>query len=423
MLNNDVRVYGVPARCYRPRPMTRSSGPRLVIALAFVAFVSLGLPDGVLGVAWPSVRATFNRPLSHLGVLLACGTGGYLLSSFLGGQFVRAVGVGTLLLGSSLLVAVSLAGISLAPTWAMMVGFAVVGGLGGGAIDAGINTFAASRFSARVVNWLHACWGIGASTGPVLMTAVLARGMSWRVGYEVLGVVLALLSLLFLFTLRMWAIAPATGAAAHEQHTASIAEALRRPVVWMQLALFFLYCGVESTAGQLLYTLFTESRGMRTTTAGLATGGYWASLTAGRIVFGQLAASMSRRTVLRIGHGLAPLAAALLWVNAGDSISVAAAALLGFALAPIFPTLISVTPDRVGHYFAPQAVGFQVAAANIGIATLPGLVALAARRAGLETVCAFLFGGSVLLLLMQEVVMRARRPEQSANAAHPCPLP
>ena len=381
------------------------SGPRLVIALAFVAFVSLGLPDGVLGVAWPSVRATFGRPLSHLGALLACSTGGYLLSSFLGGQFVRAVGVGRLLLASSLLVAVSLAGISLAASWRVMVMFAVVGGLGGGAIDAGINTFAASRFSARVVNWLHACWGIGASTGPVLMTAVLARGLPWRVGYEILGVVLALLSLLFLLTLRMWTMDSATGSAAHAEGTASIGEALRRPVVWMQLVLFFLYCGIESTAGQLLYSLFTESRGMRTTTAGLATGGYWASLTAGRIVFGQLAASVSRRSVLRIGLGLAPIASLLLWSNAGQWVSIGGAALLGFALAPVFPTLISVTPDRVGRYFAPQAVGFQVAVANVGIATLPWLVAVVARRAGLETVCVFLVGATLLLLALQELAM------------------
>ena len=397
------------------------SGPRLVIALAFVAFVSLGLPDGVLGVAWPSVRATFGRPISHLGLLLACSTSGYLLSSFLGGQFVRAVGVGRLLLASSLLVAVSLAGISLSATWRMMVAFAVVGGLGGGAIDAGINTFAASRFSARVVNWLHACWGIGASTGPVLMTAVLARGLSWRVGYEVVGAVLSMLSLLFLFTLRMWSVVGPAG----EQNpgrTASIGEALRQPVVWMQLSLFFLYCGIESTAGQLLYSLLTESRGMRTTAAGLATGGYWASLTAGRVVFGQLAASLSRRAVLRIGHGLAPVAALLLWLNVGDAASIAAAALLGFALAPVFPTLISVTPERVGHYFAPQAVGFQVAVANVGIATLPWLVATVARRAGLEAVCVFLVGATTLLLVLQEVVMRfaARSPGHTGEGAVSC---
>src|SRR3954454_24697329 len=259
--------------------------PRLIIALAFVAFVSLGLPDGVLGVVWPSVRGTFGRPVSHLGVLLAAGTAGYLVSSFLGGQLVRTLGVGALLVGSSVVVAVALTGMALAPNWLAFVSFAVLGGTGGGAIDAGINTFAASRFSARVVNWLHACWGIGATTGPVVMTAVLARGMSWRVGYRVLAVALALLSLLFLVTRRLWTIRRRAEATTSPEPGASMGEALRRPVVWMQLALFFLYCGIESTAGQLLYSLFTESRGVPPTTAGLATGGYWASLMLGRVVF------------------------------------------------------------------------------------------------------------------------------------------
>ena len=390
----------------RPRPW-------LLIALAFVAFVSLGLPDGVLGVAWPSVRNTFGKPLSHLGILLACSTSAYLVSSFLGGQFVRAVGVGKLLLASGLMVAVALAGISLSPTWRGLVFFAAIGGLGGGAIDAGINTFAASRFSARVVNWLHACWGIGATTGPLLMTAVLARGLSWRVGYEVLAVALALLSLLFLFTLRLWTIAPDTPGEAPAA-TATISEAFRRPVVWMQSSLFLLYCGIESTAGQLLYSLLTESRGMPHTAAGLATGGYWASLTAGRVVFGQLAATLSRRMVLRIGLGLAPVAATMLWINGGTALSLAASALLGFALAPIFPTWISITPDRVGAYYAPQAVGFQVAAANIGIALIPGSIGVLARRQGLEVVCVFLVVASAVLLVMEEAVAARARGRGAA---------
>jgi fucose permease len=398
--------------------MTRAR-PRLIIVLAFIAFVSLGLPDGVLGVAWPSVRATFNRPVSHLGVLLAASTCGYLLSSFLGGQLVRAVGVGALLLASSLLVAIALAGISLAPSWRAMVVFAVFGGLGGGAIDAGINTFAASNFSARVVNWLHACYGVGATTGPVVMTVVLARGLRWQVGYELLAAALAMLSLLFLLTLRMWTIAPAWAGGEHAPH-ATIGEALRRPVVWMQLSLFFLYCGIESTAGQLLYSLFTESRGMPHTAAGLATGGYWAALTVGRVVFGQLSASLGRRTVLRTGLGLAPVGAALIWLNAGSTVSIAGAALLGFALAPIFPTWISITPERVGQSFAAQAVGFQVAAANVGIALIPGAVGVLARRQGLEVVPAFLVIASAALLGMEEAVARSTgripdRPDTTAG--------
>lgn len=374
-----------------------------MVLLSFIAFVSLGLPDTVLGVAWPSMRATFHRPLSHFGVLLSAGMAGYLVSSFLGGQIVRTIGAGCLLLLSSLAVAAALAGFSLAPAWAATVACAALGGLGAGAIDAGINTFAAARFSPRVVNWLHACWGLGATTGPLLMTVVLARGHSWRAGYAILSGALAMLSVLFLFTRRLWTVAPAADDGGHVG-TASILEALRRPIVWGQLCLFFLYCGIESTAGQLLYSLFTESRGMAHTTAGVATGGYWAMLTAGRVVFGQLSAAASPAVVLRIALALAPVAAGLIAANFSTAASLAGAALLGFALAPVFPTLISLTPKRVGTYYAPQAVGFEVAAGNLGIAAVPGAIGVLARGQGLEVVGPCLVAGAVLLLVFQEAM-------------------
>ena len=390
---------------------------RLRVALAFVAFVSLGLPDGVLGVAWPSIRATFDRPLGHLGQLLAAGITGYIVSSFLGGQVVRAIGVGRLLLASSVVVAAALAGYSLAPVWGVVLACAALAGLGAGAVDAGINTFAAARFSPRVVNWLHACWGIGATTGPLLVTAILARGGGWRTGYAMIGAAMAALSLVFLFTLRLWNIGDGAHAGDGEGSpgTASMAEALRRPVVWVQLLLFFVYCGIESTAGQLLYSLFTESRGVAPTAAGVAVGGYWGALTAGRVVFGQLAASLGRVAILRIGMTLAPLAALLIWWNPADAVSFAGAALLGFGLAPIFPTLISATPSRVGEYFAPQAVGFQVAAANVGIATLPGTVGFVAGRAGLEVVGPYLFFAPLVLFALNAAAERMARQGQVAT--------
>ena len=393
--------------------------PRILIALAFVAFVSLGLPDCVLGVAWPSIRHTFDRPLSQLGVLLAAGTAGYLASSFFAGQIVRAAGVGRLLVGSSLLVATSLAGYWLAPAWVAIVVFAFVGGLGAGAIDAGINTFAANHFSPRVVNWLHASWGIGATTGPLLMTAVLATHHGWRTGYAILVLVMLGLAALFLTTLRLWERAPElphdpSGPPDAVDPTATLAQALRRPAIWLHAVLFFVYAGVESTAGQFLYTLLTESRGVPIATAGVTVGAYWASLTLGRIVFGQLTARLGPRAVLRTGTLLAPLAAAGIAWNPFPAVTFAAAALLGFALAPVFPTLIAVTPDRVGRRYAPHAVGFQVAAASLGIATLPGLAGLLARRHGIESIGPYLIATSLLVLALHELTLRLTRPTPHA---------
>jgi MFS family permease len=407
--------------------MPRRSSHVLVVALAFVAFVSLGLPDGLLGVGWASMRAEFGRPLSQLGLLLGAGTAGYLTSSFLAGQLVRAIGVGRVLVASSLLVTAALSGNSLAPAWGWLILFALVGGLGGGAIDAGINTFAASRFSPRIVNWLHAFWGVGASTGPLLMTAMLASHHSWRLGYGVVAGVLGLLSILFIVTHGLWRIdaagAVATGPAAAER-TASIAQSLAQRAVWMQIALFFIYGGIETSAGQLFYTLFTETRGIAPTVAGVTVGGYWAALTAGRILFGQLAATWGHRTILRSGMLLAPAAAVLLAWNPTPGLGLAGAVLLGLGLAPIFPTLISVTPGRVGHFHAAQAVGFQVAAASVGVVVFPSLVGLLARTMGLEILGLYLIAASLLLLAMHEVTVRASVPVSLAaavNASDACP--
>jgi fucose permease len=394
----------------------RRPSPTL-IPLAFVAFVSLGLPDCVLGVAWPSIRADFHQPLSQLGPILIGGAAGYLCSGFFAGQIVRTIGVGRLLVASALTVVLSLLAYGFAPAFPIVIVAAVIGGLGAGAIDAGINTFAASHFSPRIVNWLHASWGIGATMGPLLMTAVLATHHGWRSGYAIIAAAMTLLSLLFLATLRLWGDRAAAPAQAHADHpTATLADALRQGVVWMQSLLFFVYAGIESTAGQLLYTLFTERRGINPTTAGITVGGYWGALTVGRIVFGQLSTTISRRALLRTGMLLAVVAATLIGWNPATPVSLGGVALLGFALAPIFPTLISATPATVGPRYAPHAVGFQVAAASLGIAAFPAVVSVLARARGLEVVCSYLVAASIALLALHELTVRLAETPALATA-------
>ena len=155
---------------------------RLLAGLAFAAFISLGLPDGLLGVAWPSIRATFGLPVSQLGPLLALIMAGYLASSFLSGALVARWGVGRLLVWSNVLIVVSCSGYALAPRWGVMLACGLLAGLGAGAIDAGINAYTAAHFAPRVMSWLHGSWGLGAALGPLIMTAVLASGLAWRWG-------------------------------------------------------------------------------------------------------------------------------------------------------------------------------------------------------------------------------------------------
>src|SRR5215475_777443 len=168
-------------------PAKRQAGI-LLVALAYLGFVSIGLPDGLLGVAWPSIRASFGLSLDALGALLVMFTMGYLLSSFSSGRLLMHINVGSLLALSCLATAASLLGYALSPRWSMMVALGMLAGLGAGAIDAGLNTYAATHFSPRSVNWLHACYGVGATVGPLIMTSVLMADRPWQWGYGFVGV-------------------------------------------------------------------------------------------------------------------------------------------------------------------------------------------------------------------------------------------
>ena len=190
--------------------------PRIgLILLAFVAFIALGLPDGLLGVGWPSIRAGFGIPLDAIGMLLTASVIGYMTSSFMSGFLLARVGVGRVLAASCLLTGLALIGNTLVPQWWMMVLLGVFAGLGAGAIDAGLNTYVAANFSEGVMQWLHAFWGVGITIGPLIMTAGLTTLNTWHFGYQVVGVFQIVMAACFVLTLAMWkqGQAPADGRA------------------------------------------------------------------------------------------------------------------------------------------------------------------------------------------------------------------
>jgi fucose permease len=374
--------------------------------LAFLAFVSLGLPEGVLGVAWPSLRRSFDRSIDQLGVILLAMMAGYLASSFSAGALLERLGVGRLLVASGLLVAASAAAWAATPWWALVVAGALVSGLGAGAIDAGINAFAAARFTPRVITWLHACWGLGAMIGPLVMTALLASGAGWRWGYVLMATTLVAMGACFQLTLGLWEL-PATGGGRSPRGAAGgLAEALREPSVRGNALLFFLYTGVEATAGQWAFSFLTESRGMTTAAAGLAASTYWGSIFAGRLAFGAVAHHVAPARLLRLAMAGAPLAALAVCATRSGAGGFAGLFALGLLLAPIFPLMIAETPSRVGERNASHAIGFQISAATLGFGTLPAAAGLLARHAGLEALGPFLLVVSILVLVLHEVAGR-----------------
>jgi fucose permease len=303
------------------------------------------------------------------------------------------------------------------------VSLGTIAGLGAGAVDAGLNVYAARHFSPRVMNWMHACYGVGASIGPIMMTSILVAGRSWRWGYAAIAAMMAMMAVLFLLTLRWWEDGRGDDAGSAAAPPVPMAEVLRRPIVWMHTGLFFVYVGVEATAGQWAFTLLTEGRGMAPKLAGLAVSIYWASLTAGRIVFGLLDGRLAPDTVLRAGTLTCPLAAALVWLNLSPTVNLVALALLGFGCAPIFPVLISRTPPRLSDAHAAHAIGFQVAAAYLGIAGIPALTGVLARSNGLESIGPVIFVSAVCVLLLHEAVLRKLRPMSRSPVPQTSPAP
>jgi fucose permease len=380
----------------------------LLALLAFAAFVSLGLPDGLLGVSWPSISGGFGVPLEALGLLVAVTTAGYLTSSFLAGVILRVLPIGSVLALSTTAAAVALLGFSVSPYWPVMVALGFVAGLGGGAVDAGLNAYGARHFSARTLNWLHAFFGLGTTIGPLIVTSVLTAGLSWRWSYAIVGGAQALLAVTFFLTRNRWfPMTEPVGGDAPPEPAASSFDTLRRPAVWLGMLVFFFYTGIELSTAQWSYTLLTLGRGVPDATAGLFVTLYWGSLMAGRVAFGLVADSVPLARTLRLCI-LGSIAGALLfWLEPTRWLSLVGLMTIGLCFAPVFASLISLTPGRVGLEHANAAIGFQIAAAGLGGAVLTGLVGLLAGALGLQVIGLTIVVSAVLLLALYEGFMRA----------------
>ncbi|HZM79575.1 MAG TPA: MFS transporter [Candidatus Limnocylindrales bacterium] len=339
-----------------------------LMGLAYLGFISLGLPDGLLGVAWPWMRAEFGVPLGSVGFIITMSTIGYILSSVAAGFLLARLGVGVLLAGSTTLAGLGLTGTALSPVLAVAACSALVLGMGSGAIDSGLNAYAATNFGARHMNWLHAAFGLGAMLGPLVMTAAVTSSLTWRWGYGSVAAVLALLAISFAASARLWRSSASPDKPV--ESPAPVRHTLRVPEVWLGVAMFGFYTGLEIGAGLWLYTLLISARGMAPGPAGVCVSGFWGSLFAGRLLLGVLG---DRVLPIRLvwtglfGVGLG----GLLLVPPWPATSVAGALLLGFAAAPVFPMLTLVTSHRVGTGHADRAVGLQMGAAGLGGIALP----------------------------------------------------
>lgn len=378
-----------------PSCITRTSA--FIVLVTYLAFISLGLPDGLLGIAWPYMSERSGVSLDSLGILLISFTSGYLSTSSTSGKIIRMISLGLLLAISCFLTATSLLMYVITNLWFILIVASFFLGAGGGAIDSSINTFAASRFSASTVNWLHAFYGVGATTGPLLVTFMLANNLEWYHGYYTVAIIQVSLSVLFLSTQRMWQI----NSDPEEKHAAAdYFQTLQLPAVWLNIMIFFLYTGLEQGFGQWLFTILTKARNLSEEESGLWTSGYWGSLTVGRILFGIVLTRIPVNKVL-IGAMSGIVCSIILFAfNISYAASFFSVILLGLSNAPVFPSLISITPSRIGKTHTATAIGVQISFAMLGGALIPGFAGFLSNKFGLEIITIVFSVTAVLLAIL-----------------------
>ena len=377
----------------------------LLLAIIYISFISLGLPDSLLGSAWPVMQVEFGTSLSTAGIISLIITAGTIVSSLLSDRLMRKLGAGIVNAASCALTALALMGFSFSNSVLMLCLFAIPYGLGAGAIDAALNNYVALHFAARHMSWLHCFWGLGASISPYIMTYCLASQHGWQMGYRSVSVIqLALTACLFL-SLPLWRKVASKGDA-EEESTAEplgLIGSLKIRGVPHVLIAFFAYCALEATAGLWASSYFVEFRGVDPETAAAFASLFYIGITFGRFLNGFLTAKFDDKTLVRAG--LIILSAGLVFIMIplpSDWPALSGLLIVGLGCAPIYPCIIHSTPDHFGRENSQAVVGIQMASAYTGIAIMPPLFGFLGNHLGLGLYPFYMAIFALVMIVMTE---------------------
>jgi fucose permease len=386
-----------------------NSRNRVFFVLAF-GFILLGMAVTVPGVTWPSVAESFDRSLAELGYVTLLFGGGYTVSSFLSGRLSANRGIGPLLIAAAITGMIALAVLSASATWPFFLLATGLLGVGGGLIDATTNTYVAIRHGARAMGLIHGVFGIGAIAGPLLVTVLLQVGFSWRVAFALLALGQAL------YVAGLWKFARDLETHSEPSQSGHRTGLLRSPILIWSLVVFFVYAGVGAGAGAWAFTYLTEELGISDGVGGLVVAAYWAGFTASRLLLGAIGERFRPDAVLRWSAGSTAAAFMVLWWSPESWIGAVSLIFAGFAHGPVFPLEMLLTPRRFGAALTATVVGFEIAAANVGGALLPGLMGFAVGLQGLSILPPLLVVNAVVLLAAIEILRRHESAESDISS-------
>ena len=376
----------------------------LLLAIIYLSFISLGLPDSLLGAAWPTMCVEFNVPVSYAGVVSMTISAGTIISSLLSDRMTKKLGTGKVTAISVAMTAMALFGFSVSRSYWMLILWAVPMGLGAGGVDAALNNYVALHYASRHMSWLHCMWGLGASIGPYILGWALSSGQTWNMGYRYISIIQVALTAVLLLSIPMWKNRGAGGGAENgaQSRALGLREILAIPGAKEVLVAFFCYCAAEQTSILWASTYLVRHVGMDEERAAGFASLFFIGITAGRAASGFLTYKLSDANMIRLGQGIIVAGVTVMVLPLGSFAAMAGLLLIGLGCAPIYPCIIHSTPEHFGAENSQALIGVQMASAYVGTLAMPPVFGLIANHITVSLLPAYVGAITVLMIVMCE---------------------
>lgn len=387
---------------------------QLLLAIIYLAFISLGLPDSLLGSAWPTMYIQFDVPISYAGIISMIIAGGTIISSLQSDRLTKWLGTGKVTAISVAATAVALFGFSFSHSfWALCL-WAIPYGLGAGSVDASLNNYVALHYESRHMSWLHCMWGVGATAGPYIMGIALSMGQGWNMGYRYIGIIQVILTSALIFSLPLWKGRTEeteveelqTDQAENGKKVLSVREILKISGAREVMLCFFCYCALEQTAGLWASSYLTLHKGVSSEMAAIFASLFYIGITVGRAISGFITMKLNDIQMIRLGQGIIVAGIVAMILPGSNILAMAGLVLIGLGCAPIYPCVIHSTPAHFGADKSQAIIGVQMAFAYIGTMLMPPLFGMIARGISVALLPFYLFAILVVMIIMHELLTK-----------------
>lgn len=381
---------------------------QLLLAIIYLAFISLGLPDGLLGAAWPTMYQEFAVPVSYAGAVSMIISFGTILSSLQSDRLTRKLGTGKVTAISVGMTAAALFGFSFSHSFVAVCLWAIPYGLGAGSVDASLNNYVALHYESRHMSWLHCMWGIGATLGPYVMGYALTGGKGWNAGYRYIGIMQIVLTAVLVCSLPLWVKRKeeGTGGAEMDAKALSIREVLKIRGAKEVMFCFFCYCALESTAGLWSSSYLTLQKGIPAETAASYAGMFYLGITIGRALSGFITMKLNDVQMIRMGQCIIALGIIVVFLPGAAVVSLVGLVLIGLGCAPVYPCIIHSTPVHFGEDKSQAVIGIQMASAYVGSCLMPPVFGLIANNISVALFPVYLVVILMIMIVMHELLVK-----------------